>query len=81
MTLTIPDDILKQIGLSEHELLVEVACRLFDSERLTLWSAAQLAALSRVEFENELRNRGIAIYRPTPADLVADVTALENMGA
>jgi predicted HTH domain antitoxin len=63
MTLTIPDDILQQAGLTEHEALVEFACRLFDAGRLPLAAAARLAALSRAEMEDELGRRGIAIYR------------------
>jgi predicted HTH domain antitoxin len=80
MPLLIPDETLREAGLSEHEALVEIACSLFDSDKLTLWSAARLAKLSRVEFEGELMARRIAVYRPTVSDLKADLKALEQLG-
>jgi hypothetical protein len=32
----IPDDVLKEAGLAEGDVLVEMACRLFQAGRLTL---------------------------------------------
>lgn len=80
MTLTIPDDILKKIGINEMVLRVEVACSLFDRGVLALWPAAQLAEMSRVEFEGELSKRRIPIYRPTVEDVRMEVKALEELG-
>ncbi len=37
--LIVPDEMLRQAGLSEREALLEFACRLFDAGRLSLWSA------------------------------------------
>jgi len=79
-TLSIPDDALKEAGLTEAEASIELACRLFDIGRLSLWSAAHVAGLSRTEFESELLNRRIPIYRPTPADLAEDMAALDKLG-
>jgi predicted HTH domain antitoxin len=78
MPLTITDEALLQAGLSEREALVEFACRLFDAQKLALWPAARLAGLSRVEMENELAQRGIAIYRPTVEDLHQDLTSITH---
>ena len=61
MPVIIPDETLKQAGLSEDEARVEIACRLYDADKLHLWPAAQLAGLSRDEFESELISRGIAV--------------------
>ena len=80
MPLTIPDDILKQAGLTEKEARVEVACRLIDAGKLALWPAAKWADLTRVEFEQELLVRKIAVYRPTRQDLEAEVSALDRLG-
>jgi len=80
MPLTISDQTLQQLGLSPRDALIEFSCRLFDAGRLALWPAAQLAGLSRVEFEEQLRSRGIAIYRPTPQDLEREVEAMKKMG-
>lgn len=80
MTITLPDDILRQAGLSEQEALVEFACRLFDAERLDLFAGARLADLSRSAFEAELHARRIPIYRPTLQDVEDDEAALQKLG-
>lgn len=79
MTIFIPDDILKRAGITEQEARVELACGLFDSGRLELWPAAQVAGLSRPEFEAELLKRKIAIYRPTEDDLRRDMEAFRDI--
>ena len=63
MPVIIPDETLKQAGLTEKDALIEIACRLFDADKLHLWPAAQLAGLSRDEFETALISRGIAVHR------------------
>jgi predicted HTH domain antitoxin len=80
MPLIIPDEMLREAGLSECEALAEFACRMFDAGKLTLWSAAKLAGLSRVAFEQELRARGIAVYRPGADDLAEDLAAFDRLG-
>jgi len=80
MPLTLSDDILKQAGMTVEEARVEIACRLFDAGKIALWPAAQLAQLTRVAFEEELHRRRIPIYRPTVADLQADLKTLERLG-
>jgi predicted HTH domain antitoxin len=79
MTITIPDDILAQAGLTERDALIEFACRLYDADRLTKPAAARLAGLDRVGFEIELRKRGIAVYRPTPEDFRSDMETLRQL--
>lgn len=79
MPLVISDETLKAVGLSEREMQIEIACRLFDSGKLRLWPAAQLAGLSRGEFEEELALRNIAIYRPTPEDWEVDKQTIAEL--
>ena len=67
-------------GLTEREVLIEIACRLFDMGRLHLWPAAQLAGLTRVEMEGELMKRKIPIYRPTVEDVEEDVETMKRLG-
>ena len=62
MPVIIPDETLRQAGLTESEARIEIACRLFDADKLHLWPAAQLAGLSRNEFEAALLSRGIAVH-------------------
>ncbi len=79
MTLTIPDDILKQAGLTEADALLEFACRLYDADKLGLSMAGRLAGLDRVHFEIELRKRGIAVWRPTVEDFEKDMETLRRL--
>jgi predicted HTH domain antitoxin len=81
MSLTIPDDMLREAGLTEEQAQVEFACRLFDLGKLSLWSAAKWAGLTRVEFESQLRLRRIAVYRPSQEDLAEDLATLNRLGA
>ncbi len=76
MTLHIPDEILRQSGLSEQQMLLELACRLFDIGKLDLTSASRLAGVDRVAFEIALRDRKIAIHRPTVQDMDDEAKAL-----
>jgi len=59
----IPDETLKQAGLTEREALIEISCRLFDAGKLHLDQAARLAGMTRNEFESELMSREIDVYR------------------
>ena len=77
-TLQIPEDVLRQLGDTDREALVEIACQLFDKGRLTLFFAGKLAGLTRAEMEDALLDRGIPIYRPTVEDLEQDLRAIER---
>jgi predicted HTH domain antitoxin len=79
MPLTITDDELRELGMSERDARIEVACRLFDAGKLQLWPAAKFAGLARVEMEAELGRRNIPIYRPSVDDLKQDLANLEAM--
>ena len=39
MPLTIPDSLLEQAKLTEQDAKIEIACRLFQAHRLSLWQA------------------------------------------
>ncbi len=80
MTITVPDDVLRQAGLTEREAVIEFACRLFDAQRLDLFAASRLGGLSRAEFEAELRARHIPIHRPTLEDIGDEEAALRKLG-
>jgi predicted HTH domain antitoxin len=79
MTLQIPDDILKAADLDERGVLIELACHLFDAERLSLGQAARLAAMSRTGFEDALHDRSIPVYRYGQDEFRQDLDALERM--
>ena len=73
MPLTISDDLLQQAGMSESDALIEIACRLFHAERLSLHQAARWAGLDRIGMEDALASRGLPIYRFTENDLAMEV--------
>lgn len=61
MPVTLTDDVLKAAGMTEGEALVEIACRFFDTGRLSKFDASRLAGLSRLEFEAELMKRNLSL--------------------
>ncbi len=77
-SLEIPDEVLREAGLTEADALLELACRLFETGRLSLPSAARLARLDRNAMEDALLARRIPIYRPTPEDFINDLEALDR---
>jgi len=79
MPVILSDEILKQMGMTAEEARVEIACRLFQARKVELWPAAQLAGLSRVAMEGELRERRIPIYYPTIEELQAEIRALDEI--
>lgn len=79
MPLVIPDEVLQAAGQTEQEARVEIACRLFQAEKLDLWPAAQFANLSRSAFEAELMKREIPIYRPTAEDVRSDLKTMAKL--
>jgi predicted HTH domain antitoxin len=78
--LLVPDEVLKEAGLDQRGAVLELACRLFEAGRLTLWSAAKFAGLDRVGMEEALSARAIPIYRPTLVDLAQDLSTLGHTG-
>lgn len=77
MRLNIPDDILREAGLTERDAIFEFACRLSDAGKLAKESAARLCGLERTAFEAELYGRGLAVYRTTLEDYEQDRAAEE----
>ena len=61
MELRIPDEIVRAAGLSEQELLQELALLLFQQDRLTLGYASRLLGMYQGDFMDLLARRGIPI--------------------
>ncbi|MFZ4573594.1 MAG: UPF0175 family protein [Phycisphaerales bacterium] len=78
MTISIPDNIVRTLGRSERDVLIEIACVLFDADKLDASSASELARLDRDAFEAELRSRGIPVVRPTVEEFEADLRVLRD---
>lgn len=79
MPIVMTDETLRQTGMTEREVVIEIACRLYDIEKLPLWPAAKMAGMSRDDFERELLERRIPIHRPGPQDLADDLATLERL--
>lgn len=59
---SIPDEILRATGLSEVELMQELAIVLFQKEKLTLGQASQLAQMPQFQFQHLLASCQIPIH-------------------
>ncbi len=79
MNVTIPDEFLKAAGLSEAEVLLDLAVLLFEKDRLTLTQAAKLAGMERLRFQRLLADRGISIHYDV-AEFEADLKTLRELG-
>jgi predicted HTH domain antitoxin len=75
-----PSDILLTLNESEQELKKQIkhalAIQLYLKEKFTLGKAAQIAGLSRLEFEDLLATHMIAISNLGLEDVLADVEKL-----
>lgn len=76
MALIITDDTLSKVQLSADELLIELACYLYDKKRMSMGQARRLAGIDQISFQKELAKRAIYIHY-TEDDLRKD---LENLG-
>jgi len=81
MPLMISDEQLQQVGLTEDDARVELACRFFDANRLTLHQAANWAGLDRLGMEAALVQRGLPIYWYTEEDLQGDLETIKHFGS
>ncbi len=74
--LKFPSDILLTLNQSEDELVNTIrtsfAMRLYQHEKLTIGKAAQIANLSRYEFENLLAENSIPISNLNISDVFDD---------
>jgi predicted HTH domain antitoxin len=80
MTLNIPEGILEQAGLTEREVLIELACRLFDADKLGKSAAARLCGMDRTAFEFELDKRKLPLYHMTDEDWEIDQKSARKAG-
>lgn len=76
MALIITDDTLLKAQLSADELLIDLACYLYDKKRMSMGQARHLAGLDQITFQKELSQRDIYIHY-TEDDLEKD---LQNLG-
>jgi len=75
----IPAHVLKEAGLTPHELLVELALYLFDKESLTLGQAKSLAGMSMADFMKLLGQRGVNMHYDVE-EFMEDIATLKRTG-
>lgn len=81
ITIDFPADIFLALNTDETELKQNIktslAVQLYQSQKLTIGKAAQLAGLSRLEFENLLSINKIPISNLTLDDINKDISKLK----
>ena len=62
MTFQIADSILEKAGLSEKDVLLQLAIALFREDQVTLTQGAKIAKLHQSQFQKELASRKIPVH-------------------
>lgn len=80
ISLELPSDILLTLNESENELKknirISFAIRLYSQQKLTIGKAAQVAGLSRIDFETLLSENNIPVSNLDIDDVLADTEKL-----
>ena len=79
MPVVIPDTWLAEAGVDEAEVRLEIACRLYDTRRISFSQAIRWAGVSRTEFEAAMIARNLSVYRPSLDDLQHDMETLASL--
>ena len=77
MPVVISDDILRHANLFEREALIEIACHLYDAQRISKGLAARMTGLTRSEFGKELVRRELPVIRYTEQMFDEDLRTLD----
>lgn len=76
--LIISSDILEQAQITAQELRLEMACHLYEQERLSMGQARKLADMDLISFQKELAKRDIYIHYDLE-DFLSDIRTLEQL--
>lgn len=79
MPLTFTDDDLRAMDMDERLARIEIACRLYDADKLPKGAAARLVGMSRDEFNAELVKRGLPVIRYTEEDFEREMETLRRL--
>ncbi|HAZ45428.1 MAG TPA: hypothetical protein DDW76_06500 [Cyanobacteria bacterium UBA11369] len=80
MSVIISDDILQASGLNPSEFRQEIALYMFQTGRLTLGYASQLADIHPNSFRQLLKQRHIPLYSYDVEDFELDLKNLRELG-
>ena len=78
MGLLISDDFLERSELSAEELQVELACHLYQQQRLNFSYARELSGLNHLQFQKELGKRRISRHYNV-AEFEDDLRTIERL--
>lgn len=78
MTLRLNDNALKEAGLNDQELRLELAIALYKRRKLTLGQASRLAELPRIGFQRELGLHGETLNYDEE-EFLKDLENLKNL--
>jgi predicted HTH domain antitoxin len=78
MPLLLTDEQLAQAGLTEADVKLELACRLFAAGKIPFPTASKLAGVTRTELENALIERDLPIVRLTLEGVQSDLDDFEK---
>jgi predicted HTH domain antitoxin len=77
MTLTIENNILDEIGLSQKDIIIEIAIRFYKRGMLSIGQSSKLAGLYKIDFQRELGKRNEFLNYDV-SDLEEDLQVLKN---
>ncbi len=80
MSVVISDEILQVSQLTPSEFCQEIALHLFQTGRLTLGYASQLAGMQPSAFRQLLKQRNIPLYSCEVEDFELDLKKLQELG-
>lgn len=78
MNLLIKEEILQKAQITAEELVIEIAVHLYETGRLSMGQARNLAELDQISFQKELAKRDVSIMYDVP-DLETDLENLRTL--
>jgi len=79
ITLDLPDSLNQTENFNQSDWLREIACALFQQERISLSRASKIAGIEPIDFQKLLSDRGICVHYDVE-DLEQDVQRLRERG-
>lgn len=80
MLLELNDNVIKSTGLSEQELRIELAVRLYEDGKTTVGQGGTMTGLGSIRFQQELGKREIAWHYDIE-DFEADLETLRKLSS
>ncbi len=78
MDLLIKEEVLQKAEITAEELLIEMAVHLYDTGRLSMGQARNLAGLDQIAFQKEMAKRDVYI-KYDAEDLKTDLKNLKRL--